>query len=134
MFNDYNNNTCKLIIYAKSIGAPENKICLFSWETVNYCNDIILSKQRNFKIEILNDIHKLIINNPFIIRNDIIDTIFKKYNIILSQNSIYSIFKKLNLIRKKPKHYIVKSVDFLNLVIKNFFRNKKNLFGVIVIK
>jgi len=100
-----------------------NKICKKRM-TVNYCNDIILSKQRNFKIEILNDIHKLIINDPFINRNNIIETIFKKYNIKLSQNSISSIFKKLNLTRKKPRHYIVKSIDFLDkLIIK---RNEFN--------
>ena len=31
--------------------------------TVEYCNDIILSKKKNFDIEILNDIKKLIIND-----------------------------------------------------------------------
>jgi transposase/glutaredoxin-related protein len=137
----------KNIIYFS--GAPENKLCLFSWETIDYCNNIILSKQRNFNIEILNDIRKLIINDsqekyfiffwsskkeiiisfsgvPFINRNDIINTIFKKYNIKLTQNSISSIFKKLNLTRKKPRHYIVKSIDFLDkLIIKRNEFNKE---------
>ena len=113
----------KIIIYFS--GAPENKQSLFSWETVNYFNDIILSKQRNFKIEILNDIRKLIINDPFITRNEIIETIYQKFKIKLSQNSISSIFKKLNLTRKKPRHYIVKSIDFLDkLIIK---RNEFNM-------
>ena len=91
-----------------------NKICKKRM-TIDYCNNIILSKQRNFNIEILNDIRKLIIN-----------TIFKKYNIKLTQNSISSIFKKLNLTRKKPRHYIVKSIDFLDkLIIKRNEFNKE---------
>jgi len=102
-----------------------NKICKKRM-TIDYCNNIILSKQRNFNIEILNDIRKLIINDPFITRNDIINTIFKKYNIKLTQNSISSIFKKLNLTRKKPRHYIVKSIDFLDkLIIKRNEFNKE---------
>jgi hypothetical protein len=124
----------KNIIYFS--GAPENKQSLFSWETVNYCNDIILSKQRNFKIEILNDIRKLIINDPFITRNEIIETIYQKFKIKLSQNSISSIFKKLNLTRKKPRHYIVKSIDFLDkLIIKrNEFNMEISKIDIIVIK
>jgi transposase len=102
----------------------KNKQSLFSLETVEYCNDIILSKKKNFDIEILNDIKKLIINDPFITRNNVINAIFKKYNLKLSQNSISSIYKKLNLTRKKPRHYIVKSIDFLDKII-----NKRNEFN-----
>lgn len=69
-------------------------------------------------------IQKLININPFITRNNIVDTIFKKYNIKLSQNSISSIFKKLNLTRKKPRNYIVKSIDFLDKII-----SKRNEFN-----
>ena len=32
--------------------------------TTKYCKDVILSKQKNFKIEILNDINKLIYEDP----------------------------------------------------------------------
>lgn len=102
-----------------------NKICK-KRITLNYCNDIILSKQKNFNINILNDINKLIINDPFITRNDVINSIYTKYKIKLSQNSISSIYKKLNLTRKKPRHYIVKSIDFLDkLIIKRNEFNKQ---------
>ena len=94
-----------------------NKICK-KRITVDYCNKIILSKQKIFKIDILNDINKLIIDDPFITRNDVINTIYKKHNVKLSQNSIFSIYKKLNLTRKKPRHYIVKSIDFLDNLIE----------------
>ena len=52
--------------------------------------------------------------------------VFKiQYNIKLSQNSISKIYKKLNLTRKKPRHYIVKSIDFLDkLIVK---RNEFNM-------
>ena len=52
--------------------------------------------------------------------------VFKiQYNIKLSQNSISKIYKKLNLTRKKPRHYIVKSIDFLDkLIVK---RNEFNI-------
>ena len=62
MKNDINKICKKRMTPKKNIkyfsGAPENKLCLFSWETIDYCNNIILSKQRNFNIEILNDIRK----------------------------------------------------------------------------
>ena len=114
-----------------------NKICK-KRITVKYCNDIILSKQKNFNIDILNDIKKLIINDPFITRSCVIDTISKKYKIKLSQNSISSIYKKLNLTRKKPRHYIVKSIDFLDKLIvkRNEFKkqiSKINIDNIISI-
>ncbi len=93
-----------------------NKICKKRM-TLTYCNNIILSKQKNFNLDIINDIMKLIDIDPFITRHDIIIAISKKYNIKLSNNSISSIFKKLNLTRKKPKNYIVKSIDFLDKLI-----------------
>lgn len=93
--------------------------------TENYCKDVILSKQKKYKIDVLNDIKKLIINDPFITRKEIINAISIKHNIKLSQNSISHIFKKLNLTRKKPRHYIVKTIDFLDkLIIK---RNEFNI-------
>ena len=102
-----------------------NKICK-KRITKDYCNNIILSKQKNFNINIINDINKLIINDPFITRNDVINSIYTKYKIKLSQNSISSIYKKLNLTRKKPRHYIVKSIDFLDkLIIKRNEFNKE---------
>jgi transposase len=97
--------------------------------TIDYCNNIILSKQKKFNIEIINDIHKLISINPFITRNNVIDVIFKKFNIKLSQSSISSIFKKLNLTRKKPRNYIVKSIDFLDKLIA-----KRNEFNIQISK
>jgi glycerol-3-phosphate cytidylyltransferase-like family protein len=46
--------------------------------------------------------------------------ILKKFNVKLSQRYISYIFKKLKLTRKKQRHYIVKSIDFLDkLIIKS---------------
>ena len=87
--------------------------------TAKYCNDVIKSRQKTFKVEILNDIRKIINIDPFVSRKEVIDTIFDKHKIKLSQNSISSIFKKLNLTRKKPRHYVVKSIEYLDdLIVK----------------
>ena len=89
---------------------------------IAYCNHIILSKEKSFNLELLNDINKIIEIDPFINRNDLKFIVNEKYNIKLSENSISSIFKKLRLTRKKPRQYVVKSIKYLDeLIIK---RNK----------
>ena len=94
--------------------------------TTKYCNDVIQSRQKTFKVEILNDIRKIINIDPFVFRKEVIDTIFDKHKIKLSQNSISSIFKKLNLTRKKPRHYVVKSIEYLDdLIVKRKEFTKK---------
>jgi transposase len=100
--------------------------------TKKYCNNIILSKQKSFNLNILNDILKIIKIDPFITRNEIKITINKKYNIKLSDNSLSSIFKKLNLTRKKPRQYIVKSIDFLDQLIvkRNNFKLSINKIDI----
>jgi hypothetical protein len=47
-----------------------NKICKKRM-TKKYCNNIILSKQKSFNLDILNDILKIINIDPFITRNEI---------------------------------------------------------------
>lgn len=87
--------------------------------TANYYNNILLSKQKKFDIDVINDIMKIIELDPFVTRLHIKNMIIKKYDIKLSDKSISKIFKKLNLTRKKTRHYIVKSIDFLDkLIIK----------------
>mgnify|MGYP001017770819 CR=1 FL=1 len=62
----------------------------------------------------------------FVSRKEVIDTIFDKHKIKWSQNSISSIFKKLNLTRKKPRHYVVKSIEYLDdLIVKRKEFTKK---------
>jgi len=98
--------------------------------TMTYCNNIILSKQKSFNLDILNDILKIINIDPFITRNDIKNLINKKYNIKLSDNSLSSMFKKLNLTRKKPRQYIVKSIDFLDKLIVKRNDFKKSISSI----
>ena len=47
--------------------------------TKKYCNNIILSKQKSFNFNILNNILKIINIDPFITSNEIKITINKKY-------------------------------------------------------
>ena len=72
----------------------------------------------NFNIDIINDIKKLVYDNPFISRQMIIETINSKYKIKLTLNKVSKIYKKLNLTRKKPKYHIVKSINYLDELIE----------------
>jgi transposase len=94
---------------------------------VNYCQQIILSKQKSFSIELMNDIHKLVDINPFISRQEIILTIKEKFNVKLTQNHLSSIFKRLNLTRKKPREYIIKSISYLDKLIEKRNNFKKEI-------
>ena len=98
--------------------------------TTEYCNSVIKSKQKKFKIDIINDVLKIINIDPFVTRNEIKITINQKHNIKLSDNNISSIFKQLNLTRKKPRQYIVKSIDFLDKIIAKRDIFKKNISSI----
>jgi hypothetical protein len=68
-----------------------NKICKKRM-TEKYCNNIILSKQKSFNIDILNDILKIINRNPFITRNEIkitINKIWFIFNYFIKINNFY---------------------------------------------
>ena len=82
-------------------------------------NNLINKTSNNININIINDINKLVYDNPFISRQMIINTINNKYKIKLTLNSVSKIYKKLNLTRKKPKYHVVKTVEYLDeLIIK----------------
>ena len=110
--------------WIKLIQNNNNKFCNKRM-TADYYKSIILSKQKTFKIDIMNDILKIINIDPFVTRNEIKIAINEKHNIKLSDINLSSIFKKLNLTRKKPRQYIVKSIEFLDKIIKkrNIFKN-----------
>lgn len=108
-----------IMIWIKNI-CKNMKIFLNKRATkLNNDNNLINKTSNNININIVNDINKLVYDNPFITRQTIIDTINSKYKIKLSLNSISKIYKKLNLTRKKPKYHVVKTVKYLDeLIIK----------------
>ena len=84
-----------------------------------------IDKESN-NINIICDIQKLVYNDPFITRQQIINTINNKYKIKLTLNKVSKIYKKLNLTRKKPKYHVIKSLDYLdklNIKRKEFMNN-----------
>ena len=82
-------------------------------------NNLINKTSNNVNINIINDINKLVYDNPFITRKIIIDAINDKYKIKLTLNYVSKIYKKLNLTRKKPKYHVVKTIEYLDeLIIK----------------
>ena len=100
------NNNMKIFLNKRAIKLDNN-------------NNLINKTSNNVNINIINDINKLVYNNPFISRQMVIDSINNKHKIKLTLNCVSKIYKKLNLTRKKPKYHVVKTIDYLDkLIIK----------------
>jgi hypothetical protein len=100
------NNNMKIFLNKRAIKLDNN-------------NNLINKTSNNVNINIINDINKLVYNNPFISRQMVIDAINDKHKIKLTLNCVSKIYKKLNLTRKKPKYHVVKTIDYLDkLIIK----------------
>lgn len=102
----------------------------------NKIKNIENKKITNIEIQIF--IKKIIYNNPFITRKEILEHIYIKFNIKLTLNNISKIFKILNMTRKKPKYHIIKSVKFMDELIekRKIFSNEmsnKNINKIISI-
>lgn len=83
--------------------------------------------QTKLEIDILNDINKIVYNEPFVTRKNLIEAIKIKHNVTLSLNNVSKIFKKLNLTRKKPKYHVIKSIEYLDKLIETRNEFKKSI-------
>jgi transposase len=121
-----------IMIWIKNIN-NNMKIFLNKRALVLNNNDNLINKNvDNSNINVINDIKKLVYENPFITRLVIIDAINKKYKIKLSLNSVSKIYKKLNLTRKKPKYHVVKNIEYLDKLIekRNNFKNEMSKIDI----
>jgi hypothetical protein len=103
--------------WVKWFGNDMSKVCKTRINK-QYIDSIIESKEKKFDLTIISDVLKLVNHDPFISRNDIKTSILNKHNIKLSDKKISLIFKKLKLTRKKAKCYIVKSIEYLDVLIE----------------
>jgi transposase len=72
-----------------------------------------IKKKKTFDIEHINHISKLVNKNPFITRQEVIDSILATFDVKLTRNNITTIYKSLSFTRKKPKYLIVKNTKYL---------------------
>ena len=112
--------------WIKKINNDIKKFFDDKYNKFNKNNHNIDNKKINYNIDVINDIKKIVYDNPFVTKNEIINLIKTKYKITLTLNNVTKIYKHLNLTRKKVSYHVVKNEEYLDKLIekRKDFRNQ----------
>lgn len=105
--------------------------CLYNW--INLYNEGNLKEKKSYikksiiTLDIKCYIRSYILKNANFYYKNLIKTIKRKYNIMISKSSLYDTISKLNITRKKFKKRIIPNKNKYKLMTKQFKNKIKNI-------